>query len=114
MAVEDAAAFAAALSHVNSESNPQYSLSRAMGVFESVRTKRSNQMQQASLINGKLWHLRDGPEQHARDEAMRPEVIGEKFETSPNQWSDPVTQAWAYGYDAAKEIELAFKKAADI
>ena len=104
MAVEDAAGLAKALDHVS----PTYPLEKALSIFERVRTKRANQMQQASLINGKLWHFADGPEQEARDREMRPEVLGLPFEQSPNQWSDPVTQAWAYGYDAEGEIERAF------
>jgi salicylate hydroxylase len=67
-------------------------------------------MQHASLINGMLWHFPDGPIQEARDAAMRPEVEGRKFDQSPNQWSDPVTQTWAYGYNAAEEIREAFRE----
>ena len=40
------------------------------------------------------------PEQEARDESMRPEVEGRHFLVSANQWSDPRTLWWAYGYDA--------------
>jgi salicylate hydroxylase len=32
------------------------------------------------------------------------EVCGEAFERSSNQWSDPMTAAWAYGYDAEMEV----------
>ena len=59
------------------------------------------------LINGKIWHFADGPEQVARDLAMQPEVLGLPFDESPNQWSDPETQKWAYGYDAVKAIASA-------
>jgi salicylate hydroxylase len=62
-------------------------------------------MQEASLLNGKLWHFPDGHLQQARDKAMRPETVGETFAHSPNQWSDPATQMWAYGYDAEEEVE---------
>jgi salicylate hydroxylase len=103
MAVEDGAALAEALHHARSAND----LPRVLGVFEEVRAKRSGQMQQASLINGKIWHFADGPEQEARDLAMRPEVLGLPFEESPNQWSDPETQKWAYGYDAVEAIALA-------
>ncbi len=96
MAVEDAAGLAEALSMIRSKSE----LPTALNVFQTVRVKRANQMQEASLINGKLWHFADGPEQEARDKAMRPEVEGLHFDESPNQWSDPVTQAWCYAYDA--------------
>lgn len=100
MAIEDAAALASAISMIESKSELQV----ALNVFQSVRVKRANQMQEASLINGKIWHFADGPEQEARDMAMRPEVEGLPFYESPNQWSDPVTQAWCYKYDAEEAM----------
>ena len=107
MAVEDAASLAEATSMVGSKSE----LQMALNVFQTVRVKRANQMQEASLINGKLWHFADGPEQEARDRAMRPEVEGRTFDESPNQWSDPVTQDWCYNYDAEEAMTLAMKSA---
>lgn len=104
MAVEDGAALAEILSLLDSKSQ----LHSALQIFERVRLLRAGQMQEASLVNGKLWHFADGPEQRARDEAMRPEVEEREFEESPNQWSDPVTAAWAYGYDAEEEVRKAF------
>ena len=105
MAVEDAAGLAEALSKIYSKDE----LPIALKVFEIVRVKRSNQMQEASLINGKLWHFPDGPEQEARDEAMRPETEGRSFDESPNQWSDPLTQKWCYGYDAEEAVSKAWE-----
>jgi salicylate hydroxylase len=100
MAVEDGAALAEALSHATSPSQ----LPTVLAVFERVRALRSSQMQRASLINGKLWHFADGPEQEARDLASRSEVLGEPFEESSNQWSDPLTQEWTFGYDTEGAI----------
>ncbi|KIW23274.1 uncharacterized protein PV07_11485 [Cladophialophora immunda] len=105
MAVEDAAALAEAIDLVGSTKE----LPEALEVWEAVRIKRSSQMQEASLINGKLWHFADGPLQRARDEAMRPEVEGKQFVSSPNQWSDPTTQRWCYGYDAEWEVRKAWE-----
>ena len=107
MAVEDAAGLAEAISTIGSKSE----LQTALHVFQTVRVKRANQMQEASLINGKLWHFADGPEQAARDLAMRPEVEGRHFDESPNQWSDPVTQAWCYDYDAEEAMAKAMSSA---
>jgi salicylate hydroxylase len=106
MAVEDGAALAESLSHVYSLSDSE--LGKALGIFQSVRVLRSSQMQEASLVNGTIWHFPDGVEQQARDAAMRPEVEGRHFIESPNQWSDPVTQSWAYGYDAVEAIREAW------
>jgi len=108
MAVEDAAALAEAIDQVDSIDD----LPAALKVWESVRIQRSSQMQEASLVNGKLWHFADGPEQQARDAAMRPEVEGRQFTKSPNQWSDPTTQRWCYGYDAERVVREAWKSRA--
>lgn len=108
MAVEDGAALAQALALMDT----MQQLPQALKVFEDVRMKRTSMMQEASLLNGKLWHFADGPNQQARDAAMRPEVEGEHFLSSPNQWSDPVTQWWAYGYQAEEEIIKAWQTTA--
>lgn len=110
IAVEDGAALAAVLSLVETAEE----ISAALKVFETVRIKRSGQMQAASLLNGKLWHFADGPEQVLRDESMRPEVEGRSFSWSPNQWSDPVTQWWAYGYDAEREVEEEWERMSSV
>ncbi len=103
MAVEDGAALAEALDHIGGKSEIPFALS----IFEKVRKERAGQMQDASLLNGTIWHYADGPEQKARDAAMRPEVEGQHFIHSPNQWSDPVTQWWCYGYDAEEAVAQA-------
>lgn len=63
------------------------------------------------MVNSMIWHFGDGPLQEARDKAMRAEVEGRHFLSSPNQWSDPVTQEWAYGYDAEAAMESAWEEA---
>ncbi|TVY34811.1 FAD-dependent monooxygenase [Lachnellula subtilissima] len=83
----------------------------ALKVFEKERMKRSSQMQEASMTNGILWHFPDGPLQEAQDEAMRAEVEGKHFLKSTNQWSDPITQWWAYGYDAEAAMQVAWDAA---
>lgn len=105
MAVEDAAALAEAIDLVDDVAD----LPQALHVWESVRMLRTSQMQEASLVNGKLWHFPDGPEQRARDAATRAEVEGRQFTTSANQWSDPTTQRWTYGYDAEDEVRKAWE-----
>lgn len=106
MAVEDGAALAEALTFAHSSDD----LSTVLEAFEKVRLERTTQMQQASLVNGKIWHFADGPEQLARDEGMRPEVLGRPLRQSPNQWTDPTTQIWAYGYDAVEVMREALLK----
>jgi salicylate hydroxylase len=105
MAIEDGGALACGLCLISSADEIPF----AMNVFEAERMKRTGQMQNASLQNGKLWHFADGPQQRLRDLSMRPEVEGKSFSWSANQWSDPVTQWWAYGYDA-EEVERALRE----
>lgn len=107
MAVEDGAALAVALSKIHSAKELKF----ALAVFEKERVKRTGMMQEASMVNSMIWHFKDGPFQEARDAAMRPEVEGKHFLSSPNQWSDPATQNWAYGFDAEQAMEEAWDAA---
>lgn len=93
MDVEDSVALAQSLNRITAKSQ----IPLALSIFQKVRVERANKMQEASLLNGKLWHFPDGPLQQARDLAMMPEVKGQPFSHSPNQWSDPTTQMWCYG-----------------
>ncbi|KAF6805725.1 salicylate hydroxylase [Colletotrichum sojae] len=106
MAVEDGAALAVALSSITNVDQ----IGVALSVFEEERKRRTSMMQEASMVNAFLWHFKDGPQQQARDAAMRPEVEGRKFSSSPNQWSDPLTQCWAYGYDAEDIMQEQFRR----
>lgn len=101
IAVEDAAAVATVLSLINTrEEIPQ-----ALHMLEEVRKVRAEGMQQASWLNGDIWHLSDGPLQQARDDGMGSDSEGDERGWNSNQWSDKMCQSWTYGYDAVKEIE---------
>jgi salicylate hydroxylase len=106
MAVEDGVALARSLSKLSDTAD----LPKALHIFQQVRKERAEKMQEASLLNGKLLHFPDGPLQQARDAGMKPETLGLQFLHSPNQWSDPATQMWCYGYDAEGEIDRAWAK----
>jgi len=60
------------------------------------------------LLGGKLWHFADGPEQRARVADMKAQTEGRSFTWSVNQWSDSLTQSWAYKYGAEVEMEKAW------
>ena len=104
MAVEDACALAQSLQLTSKHED----LSRAIDIYESVRQSRVRPMHEASYRHAYTVHLPDGPEQRARDDGMADEVAGVHFIQSPNHWSDPTTQRWAYGYDAAEAIRSAW------
>jgi len=107
MAVEDGAALAEILAIITSK----HQLPAALKAFEKVRILRTGQMQEASLVNGKIWHFRDGIEQKKRDEGMRTDVGGIDGVAgwSANQWSDETTAWWVYGYDAEGEARRAWE-----
>lgn len=107
MAVEDGAALATALNQIRSADEIRF----ALNIFALERKSRASMMQEASMVNAMIWHFPDGQEQQARDAAMRPEVEGRTFHSSPNQWSDPLTQSWAYAYDAEKVMEERWQSA---
>ena len=105
-AVEDGACLAALLSCISSKDE----IPTALRVFEELRISRTAQVQQASFVNGRIFHFPDGPEQRARDDAMRAEAEGKHYIQSPNGLSDPMTQIWLYSYDAEAEARKAWEQ----
>ena len=105
MAVEDAQALAESLRFVAEKSQ----LSKAVRTYEDSRKARVSLMHQASYRHAYTVHLPDGVEQRARDAGMADEVAGKHFIQSPNQWSDPTTQRWAYKHDPVADIQRAWR-----
>ena len=100
MAVEDAATLAEIL-----EVYPRKdSLREALDLYQKLRIPRTKAVQEASDLHGFILHYPDGTLQEARDAAMKAEVRGAHFVESPNQWSDPATQQFAYSYDAVEKV----------
>jgi salicylate hydroxylase len=106
MAIEDGAALAEVLSYIQDKKD----IGQALHVFEYERKQRAGGMQSASLVNGKLWHFGDGPQQKARDLGMRAELENRATLQSTNQWSDPVTEHWAYGYNAESAVKESWER----
>jgi salicylate hydroxylase len=100
MAVEDAAALAAALKHLTTRDE----LAKVISKWAAVRKPRVTQIHQASYSHGLILHLADGPVQEARDEALRGELTETPIEESPNQWSDPTLTEWVYSYRPEVDI----------
>jgi salicylate hydroxylase len=101
MAVEDAAALAKALSYITDKN----SLPLALQMVEKLRIPRTKRVQEASLSNGQVLHLCDGPSQVARDTAMKEYAEGKSVDSSPYGMHDKRTQAWCYGYDVGRDVE---------
>lgn len=76
------------------------SLADAVAIYEQGRMPKASYKQQVSYLNGWVWHLPDGPAQHARDESMAAELRGEVPIRSANLYGDPGSVLECYGYDA--------------
>ena len=101
MAIEDGVVLGRCLGRVKSTED----IPAALEAYEHLRRSRSYEVQRRSALNGKIWHLPDGPEQIARDEGMAAEVLGRPFIDSTNQWSDPAVSQWLYGADVEAEAD---------
>src|SRR5690242_8270676 len=66
----------------------------ALAHYETLRKPRATRLQQASANNRTRFHLHDGPEQRARDEAMA--TLGDR---------SIANIGWLYGHDAAAVTE---------
>jgi salicylate hydroxylase len=74
------------------------------------RLPRATATQESSRLNQKIFHLPDGPEQRARDDAMRAameaELEGKAIpDGNPNQWADRSKNSVQFDYDAYPEVE---------
>lgn len=56
------------------------------------------------------FHMKDGPEQEARDVIFLSQLGKEVRAPFPSRWTCPEVQSWLYGYDAFKEVEDAIKR----
>ena len=88
-------------------------LDEAVRIYEEERMLKAYAKQQVSFLNGAIWQLPDGPEQEARDNAMKPSLEGKYVVRSSNLYSDPQTVLEVYGYDAEGHAETALAKYLD-
>ena len=85
-------------------------LAEAIHIYETERMPKAYNKQQVSFLNGAIWHLPDGPEQQARDQAMSPELEGKYYVRSSNLYGDPQTVLEVYGYDVEAHADIAIDK----
>ncbi|SGZ53569.1 CIC11C00000001199 [Sungouiella intermedia] len=97
-ALEDAAVLAGLLARVEDKSQ----IHDVLKITENLRKWRSTQVVQGSTNCRNIYHLPDGPEQVARDEALKadPPTVG-----CPNRWADPKFRDFLFDYDAFAEAE---------
>lgn len=103
-AMEDGAFFGRCVSQVV---KCYISLAQAIEIYERGRMTKAHFKQQASFLNGAIWHLPDGPAQQARDEVMKLELDGRPVLKSANLYGDPTTILSVYAYDAEEHADSA-------
>jgi salicylate hydroxylase len=99
---------------------PEYFTSRdqlpeTLQLFQHIRKARGEGIARETFKQRKDFHMRDGPEQEARDRLMVGMLEkGELCGPFPSRWTCPDVQPWLYEYDAVKEVAdaVAAKKAA--
>lgn len=128
LAVEDAAALAAALDAACGDGGDGEALRRALCSFEEVRKARAAAVQRASLHGGDSLHVADGEERaflyealgHAHEARVWPPPgrespfvrRGEGGERlGPGGFTDKGTRDWCYGYDAIAPVVEAYRLA---
>ncbi|KAH9172546.1 FAD/NAD-P-binding domain-containing protein [Lactarius sanguifluus] len=103
MAIEDAAVLGDLFSRVSSLKQVPALLQAYQDLRHSL--PRATATQQSSRLNQKIFHLDDGPEQRARDAAMRAAMAAElegkpiSAHGNPNQWADRAKNRTQFSYD---------------
>ena len=111
MAIEDAAVLGKLLFHISSVEQ----LPTLLRAYESLRLERTAETQASARLNQHIFHLPDGPEQVARDNAMREAAEAEFMRMrgdteidlvgNPNQWADEKKNHEQFAYDAEDVAE---------
>lgn len=94
-AVEDAGVLAAVLAKTSD-------IDLALRVYEKARKPRVDAIQQSASLQQNSLHLPDGPEQRARDEAMKDASKGQG--NNPDKYGDREWQDYMYGVDVIKQV----------
>jgi salicylate hydroxylase len=104
--IEDGAVLGLLLSLENFTDRSQ--LSETLQLFQKLRKARGEGIARETFKQRKDFHLRDGPEQEARDELMLKMLSdGTVKAPFPSRSTCPEVQAWLYGYDAVQEVASA-------
>ena len=90
MGIEDAGALSTFLGKMGEKSQ----LPEMIRLYEDIRKPRALELRRLSTAFKELYTLLDGPEQQARDDALR---SGEPYDGWPNFMSDPVLKPKLYG-----------------
>ena len=102
MAIEDGAVLGNCLGRVHAKEE----IGEALRIYEALRKPRTTWVVNASTANRDVFHMMDGPRQQERDKGMK----RAGYPGHPNQWADPDSQNYIFGYDADREVEINWPK----
>ena len=102
-ALEDGAVLGALFARIERRSQ----VADVLCIYEGLRKERTTRIVQGSTDIRDVFHLEDGERQQERDRQL---LKLEPLENCPNRWADPVFQKWMFGYDAEREVEVAWAK----
>ncbi|GAP90919.2 putative FAD binding domain-containing protein [Rosellinia necatrix] len=82
-------------------------LPKALKMYQDLRKARGDAIVKETFKQRDSFHMRDGPEQQARDELFLSQLGKELKGPFPSRWTCPRVQPWLYGYDAYEEVREA-------
>ncbi|WAO96154.1 FAD-binding-3 domain-containing protein [Fusarium falciforme] len=105
-AIEDGAVLGRLLGKINSKDQ----LPSALKMYERLRKSRGEAIVKEAFKQRDAFHMKDGPEQRARDELFLSQLGKEIQAPFPSRWTCPDVQRWLYGYNVNKELQEATKR----
>ncbi|UPL00009.1 hypothetical protein LCI18_010943 [Fusarium solani-melongenae] len=105
-AIEDGAALGHLLGKIKSKDQ----LPSALKMYERLRKSRGEAIVKEAFKQRDAFHMKDGPEQQARDELFLSQLGKEIQAPFPSRWTCPDVQRWLYGYNVNKELQEATKR----
>ncbi|KAI1199280.1 hypothetical protein F5X97DRAFT_297301 [Nemania serpens] len=105
-AIEDGAVLGLLLGSIQSRDH----IPKALGMYQKLRKVRGDAIVKETFKQRDSFHMRNGPEQEARDELFLSQLGNELKGPFPSRWTCPQVQPWLYGYDAYQEVKEAVSK----
>ncbi|KAI0876395.1 hypothetical protein GGS24DRAFT_451284 [Hypoxylon argillaceum] len=105
-AIEDGAVLGLLLGSIKSREQ----LPKALQLYQQLRKARGDAIVKETFKQRDSFHMRNGPEQEARDELFLSQLGKEVKGPFPSRWTCPQVQPWLYRYDAYEEVEDAISK----
>ncbi|KAI1340738.1 hypothetical protein F5Y15DRAFT_377793 [Xylariaceae sp. FL0016] len=100
-AIEDGSVLGLLLGHIQTREQ----LPQALKIYEELRKARGEAIVKEAFKQRQAFHMRNGPQQEARDAIFLSQLGKELQGPFPSRWSCPEVQPWLYGYDAYLEVQ---------